>query len=284
MKTIFAFKEDFKKSIFSFGFLAAIIFTFLLCFTDIAYEDRDTGKIYTLFEALITFDRDFINSHSSFSWQNISSVVGGTYFMMFMPIIAAFPFIPTFCAERNSGLIRLVQHRTGKIRYCISKFFTCLASGGLAVTIGYVLFFITVFLLFPSQSFYLKNNIDIENIAMSISNTTYLTREITRLFLFSAASTIPAFFFSSFIRNRYVIVCLPFMLSYMYNTFILMVQSNAKDQIAFGIKWGFIFPDALTRIFISDNKLLILSFYGILIAIVLTVFTLVVNFRFDSAE
>ena len=73
----------------------------------------------------------------------------GPYNLMFAPILAALPSIPGFCLERRNGYLRLLLPRCGVTRRCLSLWLSALLSGGLAVTVGYELYGLCCWVLFP---------------------------------------------------------------------------------------------------------------------------------------
>lgn len=50
------------------------------------------------------------------------------------------------------------------------------------------------------------------------------------MFLYGAVSTIPAFLMSSFVKNRYIITCVPFLLVYLYSTSLTKVIYEASGR------------------------------------------------------
>ena len=108
------------------------LLTCLLCFTAGAYYDPSNDKSFSVFEAVSSLDRRFIEAHSEFAALRLFQNGLSGYISMFLPIIVAFPFMVSFCAERNNGLMRFTITRAGKLRYYLSKFTASLLGGGLA--------------------------------------------------------------------------------------------------------------------------------------------------------
>lgn len=246
MKTIYTITQDMKKTVFSFGFWACVVLTFLLCFTSAVYTDWTTGKQYSAFEAAFTLDMDFMKRHSDFFWYNIFSGCIGQYLSMLLPIITAFPFIPNFCSERNSGLIRYTISRTGKLRYCFSKFFTALLCGGIAVLLGTLLFGGFCYLRFLKADDF-KELIAIGEVLPEQFEISLLSvrRNCLGTFLFGMVSAVPAFLLSAFIKNRYIITCIPFMAMYMYSTFIHKLYADKEYDWEFYTRNFHLFHDSL---------------------------------------
>ena len=60
MSYIKTLRVDLNKTFVNIGFAGAFMLTFLLCFTAPAYVDYNTGKTYSIFEALFSMDSRFI--------------------------------------------------------------------------------------------------------------------------------------------------------------------------------------------------------------------------------
>jgi len=234
MSYIKTLRVDLNKTFVNIGFVGAVGLTFLLCFTAPAYVDYNTGKTYSIFEALFSMDRQFIESHSEFAASSLARLGMSGYLTLFLPIIVAFPFMVAFCTERNNGNIRFVIARTGKMRYYFSKFVSCFLSGGIAVLIGISLFMCAMHLLFPPMSSY---NMDIEiygGLAQQQSELVLNFRYLFSNFLNGAIATMPAFFLSSFCKNPYIITCIPFMFTYVWETVISKLTSSALEEMDSG--------------------------------------------------
>ena len=149
---------------------------------------------------------------------------------MFIPIIVAFPFMVTFCTERNSGLMRFTITRSGKWRYYLSKFLSAIISGGLSVMLGVLLFGLFTALLFPGLTSY---DVPAEQMEWLLPDGygAMILKMLGTSFLYGTLSTLPALFLSSFCRNPYIITCLPFMLTYVRDTGVnKLIQSAFTEQ------------------------------------------------------
>jgi hypothetical protein len=150
------------------------------------------------------------------------------YASMFMPIIAAFPFIIPFCSERTSGLMRFTITRTGKYRYYFSKFFTAFLCGGFAVMLGLLIYGLAVRIIFIPLNEYEISAGDMDWIFTNGKSELYMVCQIfLSAFLYGAVSAMPAFFLSSICKNPYLITCIPFMIAYMQQTAVQKFISNA---------------------------------------------------------
>lgn len=220
-------KCDFNKTLVSMGFLAAIIVTFLLCLTEDVYMDASDMRKYSAFEALFKFERQFMESRSSFCAVSVFKSALSGYSAMFLPILASFPFVFSQSAERNSGNIRFSVFRAKRLRYYFSKFICGVISGGICVMLGVALFGIFSFFAFPGLGCY--PSLPPEYFAPD-GISAEIARKLLSSFVYGCASTFPAFFLSAFCRNRYLILCVPFLTRYMQDTAVRKITANAYDD------------------------------------------------------
>ena len=268
MKFFHTLKQDLNKTIINIGFAGAALITCILCFTASAYRDNSNDKSYSIFEAFFSFDRKFIEAHDEFASIKLFQSGLSGYITMFIPIIVAFPFMVSFCAERNNGLMRFTISRSGKIRYYLSKFSASFLSGGLAVMIGLALFGAVAWIAFPSLDSY---NIDPEQLQWIIPNGA----------------------FAAIVKNLLAaFTCLPFMLIYVWNTTMNKIISKAFETGDFEIyeKLSPFMPDSprqipyitFSEITVPQTKMLI--FNGVYLLVMLIGFIVIMNLRTDKGN
>lgn len=297
MKFFSTLRQDLKKTVGNYSFLVCILITAGLCFTAIAYSNEEKGISVTVLDAILYKSRAEMLKESSYSLSHIFGAASTGYLPMFLPMIAAFPFIPNFCSERNSGLVRMTIFRTGKYRYYFSKFLSAIIGGGLAVSLGCALYCAISSFFFPLPENY---PVDMQLVEMGVAtiptNTICIKIAFYTLlgsFCCGALSTLPAFFFASFIRNRYVIVCLPFMITYMYTSLIDKINYNLFTSYT---EEGFekaqfvmaFLPTEVMNCWGYDHKtnyiIAIITFNVSLVIAALTAFIIIMNKRTDLGE
>jgi hypothetical protein len=268
MKIIHILKIELWKSIINWGFVFSVLITFCLLFTTQVYTDITDGKTYNVLESYLQLRQDVVYSTPEFASILILQKTLSSYFVMFIPIIAAFPFIPNFCAERNSGLIRFAILRTGKLQYYITKFLSAIFSGGFSVLLGYFLFFLVISATFPSITDY-----DLPKELLSLykgsNSMVTIVLAITGVFLYGCVSTIPAFLLAAFVRNRYIITCVPFMIMYLYSSSLtkLIYDSVIKQNQKLINFYTMLKPESISCLYrqdnISRNSMLIFLCFGV---------------------
>ena len=291
MKIIYGICQEMKKSIISYGFLACVMITWGLLFTVTGYYDTGAGKTYSVLECMM-MSKKMINSDYAFSSIQMVSNISGGFFQLFLPIIAAFPFMPNFCTERRSGLIRFTISRMGKWNYYFTKFLSAVLSGGFAVILGYFLYSIVIYLRFPSISSYSSDCIDM--VLGGSSELVIFLEGALGVFLYGMISVLLAFLLASFLKNKYLVTCIPFTLMYIYSIYLEKIAANSfgvegKEKI-YDLQ-TILNPQTVCMVrFLKTggqvNKpiLYALILQGILMVITFCLFAFIMNRRCDSGE
>ena len=280
-------KCDLEKSDVNIGFICAVLMTCILCFTARAYSDPANDQSFSVFETLFRLNKQLILNDFSFSSANIFQKALSGYITMFLPIVVAFPFMISFCTERNSGLMRFTIARSGKKQYYLSKFLSAIIGGGLSVLLGVALYGIIIALLFPSLSSY---DIPSEQMKWLLPEGygNMIAKVLVTSFLYGALSTLPSLFLSSFCRNPYIITCFPFMLNYVRDTAInkLLQSANTEQGLNKALLYQSLSSSAITNMIYSrkldellKNELI---FNAILAISLFTGFIIILEFRRDK--
>ena len=285
MRLINSLRCDLNKTLLNIGFLGAVLLTAVLCFTAPTYHDLTTDRSYSVFESFFSFKREFMESDQQFASLNVFQNGLGGYITMFLPIIVAFPFMVSFCAERNSGLMRFTISRTGCLRYYLSKFFSVLIGGGLAAMLGYALYGLVVYGFFPNintyelDEFYCEMHPD--------GQVSEVLKLLLSAFIYGAVTTLPAFLISSFSRNPYLITCVPFLMVYIWNTAInkLVLKAWETEDYEFSEKLFDFQPDSARRLVYitewNESAQRIVIFNSVLVVGVVVLFSIIMNLRRD---
>ena len=241
-----ALKCDLLRYVLNKWFIMSAAITAALCFSVQVYTDNSNGRVYSVLEALLSIDHTVMAESSELIPPLIIGKALSGYAAMALPITAALPFVMSFISERSSGNMRFTVIRTGRVKYYLSKFFSALLSGGLAVWLGVNLFAVLVYILFPHTQ-------SPEMLADYIPNGVFsmLLRTAAGAFGYGAISILPAFFLCSFCTNSYIILCVPFLLKFIYETILSTVQTNlvaAGDYEIYQQTLPF-YPNAITFLF-----------------------------------
>ena len=282
---IYSLKQDLNKTLLNIGFLGAVLLTAVLCFTAPTYHDLATDRSYSVFESFFSFKREFIESDQQFASLNVFQNGLGGYITMFLPIIVAFPFMVSFCAERNSGLMRFTISRTGCLRYYLSKFLSVLIGGGLAAMLGYAIYGLVVYGFFPNVNSYELDEFYYE--MHPDSQTVEVLKTLLSAFIYGAVTTLPAFLISSFSRNPYLITCVPFLMVYIWNTAInkLVLKAWETEDYELSEKLFDFQPDSARRLVYitewNESAQRIVIFNSVFVVGVIVLFSIIMNLRKD---
>ncbi len=301
MKLFNMVKVDIYKILKSYIFWIAVLTVFILCFTATLYTD-ETNRKYTIINVLLNFNRDTILQNIDYSAQRVMILGKTSKIFMFITIVTGFPFISVFCDERKSKNMRMIIYRSGKAKYYIGKLISAIVSGGLVVTLGYIMFCIAVSFLFPSiNEFPLNMQKNFNEVITyygkheftflyyKIGSIAIIFSSIIEMFIYGAFAVILTFIFSSFITNKYLLLCIPFTLKYIFDMWInkLQLEIWAKNMEG-GVIQKFIVNNCslemLMNIF-STNKVIIYIISYIIISIIAEiVFATIMNRRIDYGE
>lgn len=214
-----------RKNVTSPGFWLCVGMTVLLLSAAEVYYDHLTQTRYSVFHVLTDFSHEELANHFELCGTTVVQQARSGWFTLFAPIITAFCFVPTKCAERGQNAVRFQIFRTTKRNYHISQFFSGIISGGIAMTIGYIIFTAIALILFPNASE--MNEIEAQMLQGLEINLPKLTLEV---WLFGTFWSIPAMFLTSVLRNKYLILFIPFFLKYGLNQTYQKIIQNAVSS------------------------------------------------------
>lgn len=253
---------SFKKIFTSSGFYLCIAMTLVLLFTAEVYFDFNTQNRYSVIRVLTDFSSEEIAKHYEFYDLIIMNKARGGWLTLFVPIIASFCFVPQMCAESDGNAVRFQIFRTSKNKYYISRFFSGVISGGLALAIGYAVFCAAVCFLFPSASQLNANEMEM------YAGSFRFSEALLSMFFYGIFWSVPAMFCTSVLKNKYLIMCIPFFIKYGLSQTVQKLTQNAvadffnidEDMLRFS---QIADPDALLWFFNRAERLPISVLYGV---------------------
>lgn len=292
-------KTNIYKIVTGYGFYVCIAFTVILCFSAYIYDNSDNGERYSVFTSLVTFDRSFMLNDISFSSvEVIRRGASGSWLSLFIPIISAFSFIPIVCDEYESKSVRFEIIRSSKICYNLSKFITAFLCGGFAVAVGFVLFASAVCKLFPDINEYgeelkqMYENAFVSDHPSIIQDGLLLIviKKSGEMFLYGAVCAVPAITLTGVVKNKYLVLCIPFFIKYAVNQSCIKIQAKALSDFNNTdtelMKFSSIInPDAFS--YLSDfggDKWIVLIYNVILVLAAATVYLVIQIRRHDSSD
>lgn len=164
--------------------------------------------------------------------------------------------------------------------------------------LGFGLFTLTEYALFPNISEYEASLITMYEESLSfqypdIVQNGYviiILKKLGDMFLYGAVCAAPIIMLTSIIRNKYLVMCIPFFLKYAINQTCIKLQSQAFENIENTdtklLKISSIInPDALS--YLSDygeDQKLILIYSGVIIIAAAAFYLIIYARRLDSGE
>lgn len=227
-------KLSFSKPVF---WLCAAM-TALICFASELCFDNDLNRSILIYEAFEK--KDIWLNDINYSAYSVFNKGCGVWLTMFAPIIAALPYVTTICEERASQSIRYSISRIGKMRYSIGCVSSAFLTGGLVMAVGYAFFGAICAVLFPAMHEYSANTITAfeEMFRIVQADLTVWGYDkiglaapvcvlLCQMFLYGGLSALPALVICAFVKNKYIVMCLPFFISYFWAQLNQRLQSLA---------------------------------------------------------
>jgi hypothetical protein len=167
----------------------------------------------------LKFSHDVLNL---FKFSSVNST-----FYLILVLVAVLPYSTSFCSDWNSQYIKPTIIRNGITKYCFSKIITCALSSGCAFALGMAIFIISLRLslgyplVTPSEgdfTFYATRTLGGEFL-LSGHYILYFLIYIFFGFLTGALWSVVGLYASTYIPNRFVSLCTPFIIYYASNIF-----------------------------------------------------------------
>lgn len=179
--------------------------------------------VYPNFDSLKAI---FINPLSYLYY--ISRVHAFGTFDLFAPVIAAAPCSAAFYNDFGSGYCKFILPRTSRIKYLLSKIFTCGITGGLAVFLPNFVFFIFLFAFGKEHSsdINLLQGSVLGNIEHTNNGLNVMVILLLLSFLFGIAWSLIGLAVSAFIPNKYVALVAPFMIYFALSTALSLTDES----------------------------------------------------------
>ncbi|MDY4027760.1 MAG: hypothetical protein SOY46_00670 [Butyrivibrio crossotus] len=202
--------------------MAALVL--LLCCT--IYINPENGQKYLFISAF--YDNFIIERLGIIDLKSIFLGYDKGYLWMFASIIVNFPCLI------NQKTERFLIFRTGKNRYIFGKYFSNLVMSGFMMVISYF-FFLTICMVLAK-----KNLFDI-----------YAVKKLVSVFIWGMYLAVPGLILSEYIRNKYLILCIPFVINYFMCTFVTKI---VKYDI-----YKYFAPDSFQILLLTESKQIIVS-------------------------
>lgn len=193
-------KNDCRSGCFLLCLLCTAVVSF---FTVITLPSGEEGTVFSLILSLIQGSDSVGGSYSAL---NLFLQPQGDSLEMLVPILAAFPFVLSFTTKRRTGNVRFELARAGRSCFCTSHLISAVITGGLVLTVGYLLYGVCLTGFFPLT-------VEMDEVS-ALSATVKVLKELGGLFLYGGGSALLAYLLTFFSDNLYIVLCIPFLVNY----------------------------------------------------------------------
>lgn len=295
MKTIHLVQVNLRKSIISWSFLACIMLAFTLFITCSLYYDYNANCDVSIIRAFLIKNRSDMLQDTQFCTYNVllNSISG--WMKMFIPMIVSFPFVLFQCTEQITGFKRFSGIRISKQKYYTGTFLSSMLTGGLVMIVGFTLFCICIAFMFPNINEYELTTkesyewwiYDAHPLFESLGYSYLILLRFLEVFLYGSVSAIPACFMMCFLKNKYLVISIPFFLKYLLLQHISRLRAEAyadyekiNEQLLVFIK--IVDPDSVSQVFSGDKEIWKnVLFYTIILLLSYIFYCIIMNRRQD---
>lgn len=246
------FRIELEKMMTNTVFYFAIFAILMILLAGNIYTSPLTGKEYTVFNVIFASEKSNIKSEICINSFDI--IIDGidSYMDMFLPIIAASPFVVLICNEKKNSNIRFEIYRVGKEKYVIEKYLSAMMVGGLVTVIGYAMFCFIIFITFQGRvsevfnykkEFIFNNDVIAEHMYHLIGISGIYLLKFIKMFFYGAVVVIPAFCMTMVTKNKYLVLSVPFIMDY-----FLQILIESIDNV----NYKYFLPQVVGNIYMTD--------------------------------
>lgn len=230
-RTLYVWQTDMEKIVTGICLPMGMILMCLLMLTGSVYQS-ETGASWNHITIFFEFKRQTIQGMFS-AYEICMSNNSGLY--VYAPLCVMLPLIPVLVMERQGGSRRYQIMRVGKKAFAIGKLLTALLTGGITLAGGFLLYCAYVVIMF-SQG----------DIPLTIGTALY---EAMYYFIYGAVLTSIGYIIGIFVKNVYLVYCIPFILNYLWEMSLSsraiveksktmkVIYSSLRSLTAMNLRW-----------------------------------------------
>lgn len=220
-------KTEFQKLLYLPYILLPIAGVLILCLSATGTTAADGSEVSIFFMMISSAEagyRESIEGSSLWLWrQGI-----GSWLIVFLPLLLTFGYLMQLSSERQNGQLNLQLIRSGNLRWCAAKIISGALFGGFLFLAAYALFGMVMRAAFPAfssfsaedQGFYLEWY-------FGGSVAWYITKRLLGAFLYGIFGSVFGIGFAIFFRDKYMLLCLPFLMNYVCRQLLLKLEMDA---------------------------------------------------------
>ena len=291
MKMIYEIYQEIEKMLTNYTFGMVVLATALIHISGTIFTDAETDKSYNLVQLMMLgkAERQMKIEMYNISFQSIFLQGSQSYLWMFASILASAPFVVLLCTAKKNNNIRFEIYRTGKKNYVLAKEIAAMFVGGLVMLFGYILFAVVLKCVLPSasagNSIFAGDSLSGDTftgdmLAGNILTGIMVTKRLFEMFFYGMTSVLITFIFSGMMRNKYLVLCVPFMANYLVKNMLekpeLVANHTAQIVNPVSPTWLFLYE--------KDIQHKILLFWLVVAVMGFICYYLILNRRCDCGE
>ena len=222
--------SEIKKSLFFPLFLLSCLGVTLVCCLSEGYTSA-SGKLYTILELLLFLPKDAMLTDIYLNRYDIWMSGIGTWTQLLLPFLLSIGYLYTISYEKQVGFNRLLFVRENNFKYGVSKMMAAILSGGIILLAGYVLFGLLIYARFPSIHEYSADKLDFYlEMCPNFQEAVFSLKRCLGIFLYGMCSNVFAYIVSIFFMDKYILICLPLMLKYIWGQVVMKIETDAMNK------------------------------------------------------
>ncbi len=228
MSVIKAVKKEIKKNLHLPFFVVGILGILLLLMFGIIYTD-ETGRQHMFIEFLFKDKKtEIIRNHAIFA-VNVVLLADNKWFYEFLPAFVIIGYMFVLSSEREKGGFRFLIMRESIHTYCVSKMLALMLTGGVIVLSAAALYIAIVFFTISStpEPFVLQAFLGSFGVG---SVKAMIIKWLLSMFLLGCFSVIPGCLAGIFFNDRYMMICLPVLIQYVYDQLLQKLEFNMLEK------------------------------------------------------
>lgn len=158
-----------------------------------------------------------------------------SYFFIFSPLLAVYPYSDSYVFDRMSGYNIFINLRIGRTSYLVSKVLANTLAGGMAILIPIVVSSL-IFICSGYSEFYVAEGLgawDEKYVFLNLLKQNPISAYLVFClgsFLFGSAFATLALAISTLINDRYIVIILPVLLHFIYDSTIPPLFANFQGN------------------------------------------------------
>ena len=228
-----ALGQEFRKLFRPAYILLIIVGVLVLCLVETGYADYRNGTEYTVLSLIAKAGDEKFRNEVQVTDLELWCAGTGQWLVMFLPAVASSGYLLVLSEEQKHRNRTFMLMRSGITRYCVSKAVSACIVSGLCCMAGYAVYGLLTAAVFPHIS---RCGSDItEIILMQLGGTSVwdvVWKRLLGMFAFGMACALPGYVLGFLFSDKYVLVCVPVLVSYLYGQVMNELTVHASSQTA----------------------------------------------------